>query len=152
MRSRIQTWLLAALLTSVSVGCGGVHVVPASGVVLMDGEPLKHAGFVRVEPSDGRAATGKINPADGTFSLTTFEDNDGCLPGTHPVSVIVNHTAGSNTISLIADKYTMSETSELQVSIEGPTTDLKIELTGGLKDPSGIRAREIDEGDPALGQ
>jgi len=105
----------------------------------MDGEPLTAEGFIRVEPADGRAATSKIDPTDGSFSLSSFEPDDGCKPGNHPVSIIVYVVSGSQTISLIPTKYNDSSTSGISVNIEGPTTDLKIELTGGLKKPPTLK-------------
>jgi hypothetical protein len=126
---------LLGLLPLVGCGNGRPEVVPVSGQVWMDGAPLAAgvAGFVRVEPADGRAASGRIDPQTGKFTLTTYETGDGVLSGTHPVAVIVQAPAGGTTVSLIPEKYGESATSGLTVTIDGPTDALTIELTGGLK-------------------
>ncbi len=130
-------WAGSLALLALSIGgCGGgPKIVPVSGQVFLNDEPLAAGveGFVRIEPAEGRAATGKIDAKDGTFTLTTFEKNDGCLVGSHPVAVIVNATAGSNTISLIPVDYRESKTSGLTATIDGPTDSLRIELSGELK-------------------
>lgn len=117
------------------VGCDGrPKVVPVSGQVVINGEPLKVKGFVRVEPADGRAAIGAIDPSDGTFTLTTFEKDDGCITGTHPVAVIANvMVGGTELVSLIPEEYSDTSTSGLEVTIDEPTDSLKIELSGKLK-------------------
>ena len=130
-------WAGSLALLALSIGgCGGgPKIVPVSGQVFLNDEPLAAGvdGFVRIEPAEGRAATGKIDGKDGTFTLTTFTKDDGCLVGSHPVAVIVNATAGGNTISLIPEKYRESRSSELTATIEGPTDSLRIELSGELK-------------------
>ena len=146
-------WAGSLALLSLSIGgCGGgPKIVPVSGQVFLNDEPLAAGvdGFVRIEPVGSRAATGKIDGKDGTFTLTTFEKNDGCLVGTHAVAVIVNATAGSNTISLIPEKYRESKTSELTVTIDGPTDSLRIELSGELKKaPSPPATSGIDDPGP----
>lgn len=133
---RHATWALTFVLIASIAGCGSGRpkVVPVSGQVLMNGKPLTgSSGFVRVQPADGRAATGDINKEDGTFTLTTFEPGDGCMPGTHPAAVIVNVSVGPKVISLIPEKYSDAKTSGLQVAIDKKTDSLKIELTGELK-------------------
>ena len=100
----------------------------------MDGEPLKREGFVQVVPSDGPAATGKINPADGTFTLTSKEEGDGVVKGEHSVAVIVKVQEGYTMVPLIDEKYLDAKTSGISVTIDGETNDLRIELTGGLRD------------------
>lgn len=108
----------------------------------MDGQPLKHEGYVRFVPSDGRAATGKINPADGSFTLTSVESGDGVIKGEHSVAVIVKVQDGVAMVPIIDEKYLDASTSGIKVNIDGPTDNLKIELTGGLSDFVGEEADE----------
>lgn len=104
------------------------RIVKVSGVVLIDGKPLT-LGFVQVAPLGYRAASGKINP-DGSFSLTTHAENDGCVVGTHPVAVIGLETLGPTSQKWHAPKkYNSTETSGLTITVDKPTTDLKINLT-----------------------
>jgi hypothetical protein len=126
--------LLGCLLLSLC-GCGDGRpaVVPAKGRVFINGEPLTgYLGFVRVEPVGTRAATGEISQADGSFTLTSFENGDGCVPGTHPVAVIVNTTVGEELVSLIPEHYSDSSTSGLEVTVSADAGELRIELEGEL--------------------
>lgn len=139
--------LLGGLLTA--SGCNrGPKMVEVSGVVYMDGEPLKHEGFVRIEPAEGRAAIGKIDPADGSFTMTSLSDDDGCLIGVHPVSVMVSVNVGFDNFLLIDEKYSNSTRSGLTVNLTSDTDDLKIELTGGFKKIPRGSGETIDEGVP----
>lgn len=117
-----------ALLVLAAGGCGGPRVVPVSGRVLIDGQPVEH-GFVRVAPEGYRAATGTLGPG-GRFTLTTTDPDDGCLVGTHPAEVIALETLGPGAQKWHAPKeYGDVGTSNLTVTITGPTDDLKIDLT-----------------------
>ena len=74
-------------------------------------------------------ASAQINK-DGTFTLTTTNDNDGCVTGTHPVAVIALETLGpSKQMWHAPKKYSSTETSDIKVTIDKPTNDLKIEIT-----------------------
>lgn len=130
--------LLVLIATALFSGCGDGRpkVVKTSGQVLLNGEPLTFTGdgFVQVIPKDSRPATGKINPSDGTFTLTTFEEGDGAVQGEHPVTVIVNALGpGGSAVGLLPEEYGDISTSNLTVKIDEPTDSLKIELTGKLK-------------------
>ena len=117
------------------VGCGDgrPRIVPVSGRVMMNGMPLTgHVGFVRVVPAGARAATGRIDPADGRFSLTTYVANDGCVEGTHPVAVIVNTTIGNQLVWIVPERYGNDATSGLTVDIKGETSALEVRLEGAL--------------------
>ena len=99
----------------------------------MNGKPLVgHVGFVRVVPVGARPATGRINPADGRFTLTTYETDDGCVEGTHPASVIVNTTVGTRLIWITPERYGSEATSGLTVEIAGEKADLELHLEGAL--------------------
>jgi len=119
-----------------AIGCGPrrPNVVPTSGRIFMNGKPLSGVeGFVRVEPVDSRPATGAIDKDSGAFTLTTFERDDGCVEGTHPVAVIVNVTVGGQVMSLVPERYAECSTSGLKVVVSGREADVTIELEGELK-------------------
>lgn len=120
-------WFLLAGIGA--CGCDSApRIVKVSGVVLIDGKPLT-LGFVQVAPLGYRAASGKINP-DGSFSLTTHADNDGCVVGTHPVAVIALETLGPTSQKWHAPKkFNSTETSGLTITVDKPTTDLKINIS-----------------------
>ncbi|MBN2296797.1 MAG: hypothetical protein JXM70_30505 [Pirellulales bacterium] len=58
-------------------------------------------GQVIFWPETGRSAQGKINP-DGTYSLTTFDADDGAVLGKHTVTIeaIKVHESGPKPTSL----------------------------------------------------
>jgi hypothetical protein len=120
---------LAVLLAVIAAGCDSRPTrVPVVGKVLIDGQPLTK-GFVTVVPTDGRAATGQIQP-DGTFRLTTFDENDGCLPGTHAVTVVANEQITPTRMKWLAPKkYADVGTSDKTVMIDKSKADVTIELS-----------------------
>jgi len=127
---------LVAGAVLVLAGCGrsGPRPVPVSGQVRLDGKPLAD-GFVRVLPDTGRAAGGRIGE-NGRFTLTTHDEGDGCLPGTHRVEVVARNTRGGEGSTgsphanewLAPKKYADFTTSGLTVTIDGPTDALVIDL------------------------
>ncbi|TWT32922.1 hypothetical protein [Blastopirellula retiformator] len=129
----------ALLLAAVAaIGCGGrtEKIVPVTGTIMIDGEPMRAGvdGFVTLAPPAGRPAIGKIDGETGRFTLTSYEDGDGALVGTHEVSVTVNAIGrGGNPTSLIPEKYQDLGTSGLRAKVDGPTDSLQIDLEGPLK-------------------
>lgn len=122
-----------ALLLLAGCGDGRPRIVPTTGVVLMNGKPLTgHIGFVRVVPAGARPATGRIDPANGRFTLTTYETDDGCIEGTHPTAVIVNTTVGNRLIWITPERYGDDKTSGLTVDVKGDKADVELRLEGGL--------------------
>ncbi|WP_442482210.1 hypothetical protein [Aeoliella sp. SH292] len=120
----------AALMLIGFTGCGGSHpgIVPVKGKVTIDGKPVT-TGQVYVYAEGQRPATGKIQQ-DGTFQLSSFAFNDGAPTGTHLATVSAVEGVDDRTNRWHAPKKYASETSsELWVTIDGPTDDLNIELT-----------------------
>jgi len=89
-------WIL--VLIAGVVGCGGedykMVVAPVTGTVTCNGMPVTE-GYVVFVPKvpagadamkSGKAASGYIN-ADGTYTLTTYDEGDGALVGDHEVRV-----------------------------------------------------------------
>lgn len=136
----VQFFRLVCAVTAIAVilpGCSKEpKIVPVSGVVLIDGEPVVH-GDIQFAPKGYRAAFGQLGP-DGRFTLTTFKENDGAVIGEHQVAVIAKKELSSTSQMWYAPKaYRTIDSSGLVVNITGPTNDLKIELTwgGGEKGP-----------------
>jgi hypothetical protein len=126
----LQLFALTAFLSFICLsGCGdGLEKrVPVSGVVLIDGKPLE-IGNIQVVPDKGRPATGRIGPG-GRFTLTTFNDNDGCFLGKHKVIVIAKEDKTStSTMWHAPKKYADLSASGLEINITGPTDNLEIKL------------------------
>jgi hypothetical protein len=125
----IATAALAAACVLALSGCDGrPRRVPVSGTVLIDGKPLT-SGFVYVIPDDARPAIGKIDGA-GKFILTTFDENDGCVPGIHSVTIIANQQITPTRMKWLAPKKYMDiATTDQKITVEKPIDDLVIELT-----------------------
>jgi hypothetical protein len=137
-----------ALVAAVAVGflalsgCGesGPQIVPVSGTVTIDGQPLTY-GHVQVLAAGWRPASGRLD-GSGRFTLTTTAPNDGCAVGTHPVVVLAGESLTPETMKWHApSKYADVSTSGLTVTITGPTDDLKIELKsdGSMKPSKPVR-------------
>jgi hypothetical protein len=132
-RSHAAYLFILLLVAGFGQGCndGRPERVPVTGQVFLDGKPLDGADIARIQvaPKGARPAIGKID-SEGRFVLTTFEMNDGCVPGAHPVAVIYNKPIGENGIHwLLPKKYADPLTSGLTVTIKGPTDDLKVDVT-----------------------
>ena len=85
---RIGRGAVLACMVLVLSGCGGSgnpETHPVSGIVLHNGQPLPNV-VVTFYPEKGRSATGRADN-NGRFTLTTFEPDDGALPGQHKVTV-----------------------------------------------------------------
>jgi hypothetical protein len=125
-------WLmpLALIAGATLSGCGGGRParVEVSGQVLIDGKALPKA-FVKFVPADGRPSTGQTD-ADGRFTLTCYDPNDGVKVGTHKVAVIAIEEINGNTVRWWAPKrYADHRTSGLEYEINKPLHDLKIEIS-----------------------
>jgi hypothetical protein len=129
--------LISFALFSLLAGCGDGRParVPVSGQVLIDGRPLT-SGTIRIVPGDARPATGTID-AEGRFTLSTFEEEDGCVPGTHGVEVTAIQSDGHNRLRrLVPEKYGRASTSGLTATIDAPTDSLVIELSSAGQQPT----------------
>jgi hypothetical protein len=119
-----------ALAISLSGGCGDGRPerLPVTGQVLIDGQPLTY-GQVLFHSKNHRPAVGEIK-SDGHFQLSTYELLDGCVPGTHQVTV----DAGEN-VSVTArkwhapPKYAEPETSDIVVEVAEDMKPVEITLS-----------------------
>lgn len=73
-----------AFLTGCGDGQEGPKPVPVSGTVTYKGKPVE-SGSIQFVPAGGRAASGPIE--NGKFTLSTYADADGAIPGPHQVGV-----------------------------------------------------------------
>jgi hypothetical protein len=95
---RFRLIFLGLVLTAFGCG-GGPRIVPVSGQVTLDGQPLADAQVVfrpdSTELNPGPASHGKTD-AEGRFVLRTMDDHDGAVVGPHKVrvSVVVNNPSG----------------------------------------------------------
>ncbi|QDS96413.1 hypothetical protein FF011L_52230 [Roseimaritima multifibrata] len=91
-RRSFAPWLAASavgLAVLTQVGCGGSGNPPTyhvSGSVTQDGNPVADATISFVSLESNKSSVGKTD-ASGNYQLTTFEANDGALPGEYKVRV-----------------------------------------------------------------
>jgi hypothetical protein len=125
---------VAALVGLVGCGDGGPAIVPVSGIVTIDGQPLTY-GHIQVLPTGWRPASSKIG-SDGRFMLTTTVSGDGCAVGSHTVTILAGESISETATKWHAPKkYADAKLSNLTVTITKATDDLKIELKWDGKKP-----------------
>lgn len=121
-------WVVLSLGAATGCGDGLPARVKISGTVMIDGKPLER-GFIQVIPEKDRAASAEIG-ADGKFTLTTFDDNDGCVLGTHKVVVVSNESQGPYAMKWYAPKqYSDMASTPLTLEVKEPKEDVVIELS-----------------------
>lgn len=132
VKAAIAWRALPLIATVVLAGCGDYRPerVPVSGRVVIDGQPLEH-GFVRFIAAKDRPSVAELGP-DGRFELTCFTQKDGSVLGQHVVTVTAAESVSPQEQKWHAPKrYADPATSDLSVTIDGPTKDLLLELTWG---------------------
>jgi hypothetical protein len=145
-----RSYCVALSLVFLLAGCDSrPRRVPVSGQVLIDGQPVT-AGSIQVVPDDARPAQGTIDE-QGHFTLTTYEQGDGCVPGTHRVAVSATEMIGGDQVRyLVPQKYADFSSSGLTVTIDGPTDDLRIELSWEGERPTIMGAGAEGDIDPSV--
>ncbi|MDZ7615631.1 MAG: carboxypeptidase-like regulatory domain-containing protein [Patescibacteria group bacterium] len=134
-------WLgCAAILLTAIAGCGdgGLALVPAAGVVTLDGEPVAEAGVIFTPVDGGPAASGSTD-SEGRFQLHTV-NRPGTVPGLHTATVTKQQTTGLGdfgavgpegvkTIWHVPEKYSNPKTSGLEFEVGRDSGNLRIELS-----------------------
>lgn len=129
-RSALFVFALSSMMVTSGCSDSRPERVPVSGVVLIDGKPLT-SGYIQFTPPDSRPAKATLD-ADGRFSLSTFKPGDGCVLGTHVVTVNAADAVDDLTLRWNAPKkYAVATTSGITKTIDGPVDAMKIELTWG---------------------
>jgi hypothetical protein len=124
----------AALLLLACAGCGASDrkpLYPAEGRLFIDARPATGAiVFLYAEDGGERLAArphGTVGP-DGTFRLSTYQNDDGVAAGTYRVAVFwtkPGELGGDDGDSLLPMKYASPDTSEIPpVVIEEGTNQL----------------------------
>jgi hypothetical protein len=97
-RAALRCWLGLVLLAAMACGGSG-KPIKVSGRVLLDGKPLPGA-TVTFTPAEGKGniAAGRTD-ADGGFRLTTFNVDDGAVPGEYKITIDVTSTGGDEAVA-----------------------------------------------------
>src|SRR5262245_45540838 len=122
-------------------GCsdGKPRRVPVTGTVSYKGQLLTDGDvvFIPEDSSGGYRARGKVDPG-GKFALTTFEKDDGAVPGTYKVTVFAYQSRDPKLDSsriapragtpAVPQKYFDQKTTDLTVKVEDSATALRLDL------------------------
>jgi hypothetical protein len=160
--ARLLRPIVTVLSVAAAAGCAGEKrwerpkVVRASGVVRYQGKPLEGAQVTFTHTTTTISALGHTD-AEGRFTLTTFELDDGAVPGKHQVAVskvqLVGRAAASTDRAvrektvpvrrasappewrwLIPTRYGNPDTSGLTAEVpESGTTEIVLELQGSAR-------------------
>jgi hypothetical protein len=154
IKDSLKRHLVLVVAAAVLAGCGGDPDLPklgkVSGTVTYKGQPVTK-GLVTFIPAGGsgaqtgQSATGEIQK-DGSFTLSTFENNDGAVLGEHIVVVQsreddpalegqgmpIPDARGRLKIKpskhLVPEKYGSSDKSPLRHTVEAGSNTFTIEL------------------------
>ena len=145
-RSLSTTGRLVGLLSLLS-GCGTAEypLVPVSGIVTLDGEPLVGAAIVfqpKSTGNSGKVAPGSVGRSDsrGHYELSTVNDEPGASPGRHkvriysysPESAPVSDTDSGENKERVPDRYNYRSQLFLEVPSTG-TDSADFQLTTGVE-------------------
>jgi len=105
---------------AVATGCSnGTYPVHGS-IVYTDGSPAKElaGGAVELDSLEQPiSARGSIDE-EGKFVISTFEAEDGAVPGKHRVLIVSRQATGDEPVGKVIDsKYQSFETSELELEV-----------------------------------
>jgi hypothetical protein len=137
MKIRRIRGLVAGLALTLSVaGCSSdpdkVGAVRAAGTVAYKGKPLE-TGSIQFIPEKGRSASGAIK--DGKFALTTYDEDDGAVPGRHTVVISAYKEVKfpgrveSEQVLIVPERYANAGSSGLTVEIpSGGKQDIELKL------------------------
>lgn len=134
--------VLICCAASLMIGCAEksteLPVFPLQGTVMHKGKPLANAlvALHPVNPTDPRATTCRATTgADGKFTISTYNANDGAPAGEYKVTIECYQLKGSGSSlepgpNILPAKYSQPSTTDLSVQVaEGsnnsPTFELK---------------------------
>jgi hypothetical protein len=123
---RYAIFALALLAVSCGRDYGGRPPFPASGQVLVNGEPAKGALVVLYDGplTPDRPAPQGTTGDDGTFVLSTYDPKDGAPAGDYKVSITWRTGRREGAPDRLNRAYTNAETSGLTAKIEKKTNVL----------------------------
>jgi len=140
LRERTGLWKCIPIFLVVGlVGCShrGGATYPVTGTVkLSDGKPLA-GGRILFQPTGEQTNSARgIIAQDGSFQLTTFEPNDGAVPGEHkvvitpavPEEALDNPTAIARYRSLVDQRYQNVDSTPLKLTVQADGSQNHFEI------------------------
>ena len=139
-------WCVLALLCL--LGCGGGATTYSAGgrVTYPDGSPVEGGAveFRSLETEKPVGARGVIQ-ADGTFQLTTYEPEDGAVPGRHQVLIVSKRPSRDEWVALqragklkaVHPKYQRFDSSGLELTVTENPAENDFQITVDLLDTNG---------------
>src|SRR5260221_14392049 len=101
MRSMRLFRRIGLFLIIVGIGCSGSKkTVKVEGVVRVDGKPTADVLVQFISQEKGGHDANGSTDENGVFHLTTFNTNDGALPGSYKV-IVAKSKAGSDTVTKV---------------------------------------------------
>ena len=147
----VRRWIsasLVALATICLLGCGGSsrpEVASVKGSVTFQGKPLAGADVTFIRAGASLFSTGRTD-AQGKFSLTTYEPNDGAIVGPNVVTIVMPAISQDQALPdspLTGEYFELRKQSqsnaskrELPAHYADPTASgLAVEVVSGLNEP-----------------
>ncbi len=149
---RLRRWPAILLAAGAIAGCGPKLPprVPVEGSVTLDGQPVAGASITFTPVEKGPAASA-ASDENGRFTLSTFKQGDGAVPGQHRITVVQVETTGppedeqgegeeGETVFGVPRKYAHPETSGLEVEVHKEMGPVLLQLRsesspGALPEP-----------------
>ncbi|TWT29445.1 hypothetical protein Enr8_49610 [Blastopirellula retiformator] len=107
-------------LVAVAAGCSNGTYPVHGTIVFSDGTPAKElaGGAVELDSLEQPiSARGSID-AEGKFVISTYEAEDGAVPGKHRVLIVSRQSTGDEVVGkVIESKYQRFETSGLELEV-----------------------------------
>lgn len=136
---------LLLLLILAIAGCQrGPRIVPVSGTITLDGQPVKDAAVMFMLNPGNRIATG-ITDVAGRYSLSTHPTGNGAYEGSHTVTVSLyrdESSPGTNTpegavsgsslvkiVWLVPEKYSQPAASGLTATVSRSQSTYDFQLS-----------------------
>jgi hypothetical protein len=121
--------LVLALLGVVGCAKQGPVLIPVTGLVRLDGEPLPQT-VVEFEQEPGLNLATGVTRADGRFALSTYKVGSGATPGRHRVqlSCRISDSPGA-TVWRTPKRYASFETSGLTADVSPTRHDFTFDVT-----------------------
>ncbi len=140
LAAHLPIFAASCLLLGCADHSGRPATTPVRGKVTYHGSPVGGASVTFLAPGAPRFAVGMTDD-EGNYRLTTFESDDGAIPGTHVVTVRKDVDKPPATISLNAQPTDPTNTAK---SIEQAMQDTAQQMKAAEKAGSQLPAKYAD--------